>query len=98
MPQNTIQFERPLLQMGSIGFLAGLVIVIVSTGFHPSREDPANHPLVFMEYANSDPWIAVHIGQFAGGTVVFAGGLWSSLPITCALRIEYNTCSSFAWL
>jgi hypothetical protein len=24
--------------------------------------------------------------------------LWISLPITCALRIEYNTCSSFAWL
>jgi uncharacterized membrane protein len=74
MPQTALQFERPLLRMGSIAFLAGLVIVVVSTMFHASREDPANHPLVFAEYADSDPWIAAHIGQFAGGIVVFAGG------------------------
>jgi hypothetical protein len=97
MPQNVLQFERPLLQMGSIAFLAGIVIVIVSTGFHPSREDPTNHSLIFMEYANSDPWIAVHIGQFAGGIVVFAGG-FSSLPVTCALRIKHNICPGLSWL
>ena len=77
MAQTPPQFERPLLQMASIAFLACLVIVIVSTGFHPSREDPANHPLVFMDYANSDPWTDIHIGQFAGGIVVFAGGFGS---------------------
>jgi hypothetical protein len=42
--------------------------------FHPSREDPANHPLVFAEYASDDSWIAIHIGQFVGGMMVFAGG------------------------
>jgi hypothetical protein len=65
MAQTPSQFERPLLGMGSIAFLAGIVIVIVSTGFHPSREDSANHPLVFTEYASDDSCIAVHIGQFA---------------------------------
>jgi hypothetical protein len=74
MQQNIPQFDRPLLRMGSIAFIAGVVIVIVSTMLHPSREDPANHPLVFMEYANSGSWVAVHLGQFAGGIVVFGGG------------------------
>jgi hypothetical protein len=40
MQQNSPQFVRPLLRMGSIAFLAGVVIVIVSTLLHPSREDP----------------------------------------------------------
>jgi hypothetical protein len=45
--------------------------------FHASRENPANHPLVFAEYANSDLWIAAYIGQFADGMLAFAGGFVS---------------------
>jgi hypothetical protein len=82
--------------MGSIAFLAGIVIVIVSTGFHPSREDPTNHPLVFMDYANSDPWIAIHIGQFAGGIVVFAGGFGSLYLLL--VRSESSIASALALL
>jgi hypothetical protein len=74
MIQAQPQFQRPLLRIGSIIFIAGMVIAIVSTTFHPSTEDPANHPLVFVEYASDDSWIAVHIGQFAGVIMVFAGG------------------------
>ena len=74
MTQAQHQFQRPLLRIGSILFIAGLVIAIVSTVIHPSREDPSNHPLVLAEYASDDSWIAVHIGQFAGGIMVFAGG------------------------
>jgi len=72
--QSQSQSRRPLLRIGSIAFLAGVVIAIVSTTIHPSSEDPANHLLVFAEYASDDSWIAVHIGQFAGGIMVFAGG------------------------
>ena len=96
MPQNVLQFERPLLRMGSIAFLAGIVIVIVSTVFHPSREDPTNHPLVFTEYANSDPWIAIHIGQFAGGILVFAGGFGSLYLLL--VRSESSIASALALL
>lgn len=64
MSHIALQFERPLLQIGPIAFLAGFVIVVVSTMFHASREDPTNHPLVFAEYADSDPWIAAHIVSF----------------------------------
>ena len=74
MTQAQPQFQRPLLMIGSILFIAGMVIAIVSTAFHPSTEDPSNHPLVFAEYASDDSWIAVHIGQFAGVIMVFAGG------------------------
>jgi|SRR5215207_2683053 len=96
MPQTAFQSERPLLQMGSIAFLAGVVIVIVSTWFHPSREDPANHPLVFAEYANSNSWVAVHIGQFAGGIVVFVGGFGALYLLL--VRSESSTISALAWL
>jgi hypothetical protein len=74
MTQAQPQIQRPLLRIGSIAFLAGVVIAIISTAIHPSTEDPSNHPIVFAEYANDDSWIAVHIGQFAGGIMVFAGG------------------------
>jgi hypothetical protein len=60
--------------MGTVGFILGVVIFLVSTIFHPSREDPTNHLRVFAEYAQSNIWIAAHIGQLAGGLLVFAGG------------------------
>jgi hypothetical protein len=83
MIQAQPQFQRPLLRIGSIIFIAGMVIAIVSTTFHPSTEDPANHPLVFVEYASDDSWIAVHIGQFAGVIMVFAGGFVALYRCLC---------------
>jgi uncharacterized membrane protein len=88
--------ERPMLRMGSVAFLAGLVIIIVSTLFHASREDPTNHPLVFAEYAQSDPWIAAHIGQFAGVMLIFAGGFVALYRLLA--RSESGTASALAWL
>jgi hypothetical protein len=49
-------------------------MVVLSTFFHASTEDPANLLLVFTTYAGDDSWIAIHIGQFAGVIMVFAGG------------------------
>src|SRR5687767_7278635 len=74
MSQNPIQFGIPLFRIGSVLFIAGAIIAIVSTLFHPSTEDPNNHLVVFAEYASDDSWIAVHIGQFVGVIIVFAGG------------------------
>jgi hypothetical protein len=93
MQQNILQINRSSLRIGSTAFIVGVLIVIVSTMLHPSKEDPANHPLVFMEYANSNSWVAIHIGQFVGGIMVFGGGfgvlhsiLWASeSSITYAL-------------
>ena len=96
MAQNPPQFQRPLLRIGSIAFLAGVIIAIVSTAIHPSTEDPANHLLVFAEYANSDSWIAVHIGQFAGGIMVFAGGFVALYRLL--VQSESSMASVLAWI
>jgi nitrate reductase gamma subunit len=75
MQENTPKLERPMLRMGSVAFLAGIVIFMVSTiGFHAGTRDPMDNPAVFAAYAQSDPWIAAHIGQFAGLMLIYAGG------------------------
>jgi hypothetical protein len=66
--------QRPILIFGSISFIAGAIIMILSTMIHPSGEDPFNHPLVLAEYAHSELWVGIHIGQFAGTMMVFVGG------------------------
>ena len=39
MAQNLPQFQRSSLRVGLIAFLAGVVIAILSTTIHPSREE-----------------------------------------------------------
>jgi hypothetical protein len=58
MVASTAELERPMLRMGSVAFLAGLVIIIISTLFHASSEDLMDNPVVFAVYAESDTWIA----------------------------------------
>ena len=96
MQTNTPDLERPMLRMGSVAFLAGIVIFVVSTMLHPSREDPTNHPLVFAEYAEDELWIASHIGQFAGGMFAFAGGFIALFRLLA--RSESGITSALAWL
>jgi hypothetical protein len=73
-----------------------MIIAIVSTTIHPSTEDPSNHPIVFAEYANDDSWIAVHIGQFAGGIMVFAGGFVSLFRLL--VQSGSSIASILAWI
>jgi len=96
MEQNIVRINRSSLRIGSTAFIVGVVIVIVSTMLHPSREDPANHPLVFMEYAISHSWIAIHIGQFVGGMMVFGGGFGALHAVL--LRSESTTTSTLSWI
>src|SRR5919112_2018464 len=93
---NMEQFQHHLLRIGSIAFLAGMIIVIVSTAIHPSTEDPSNHSLVFAEYASDDSWIAVHIGQFAGVIMVFAGGFVALYRLL--MQSELSMASILAWI
>src|SRR5919205_4405609 len=93
MQQNIHKFNRPLLRIGSIAFISG---VVVSTMLHPSKEDPANHPLVFMEYANSNSWVAIHIGQFVGGIMVFGGGF--GVLHSFLMRTESSITYTLSWI
>jgi hypothetical protein len=81
--------------MGSIAFIAGLVIIIVSTLFHASSEDLMDNPVVFAVYAESDTWIAAHIGQFAGVVLVFGGGFVALFRLL--VKSESGMASALAW-
>ena len=95
MQQNTPDLERPMLRMGSVAFLAGLVIAVVSTiVFHPTGEDLMNNPVIFAVYAEDDLWIASHIGQFAGILLIFAGGFVALFRLLA--RSESGTASALA--
>lgn len=83
--------------MGTIAFILGIVIFLVSTIFRPSREDPTNHLRVFAEYAQSNIWIAAHIGQLAGGLLVFGGG-FVALYRFLGQTSESGLVSALAWL
>ena len=85
-----------MLRMGSVAFIAGLVIIIVSTLFHASSEDLMDNPVVFAVYAESDTWIAAHIGQFAGVMLVFAGGFVALFRLL--VKSESGIASALAWL
>jgi len=82
--------------MGSVAFLAGIVIFIVSTiVFHAGTMDPMDNPSVFAVYAQSDPWIAAHIGQFAGIMLIYAGGFIALHRLLA--HSESDMASALAW-
>jgi hypothetical protein len=97
MHTNAPNLERPMLRMGSVAFLAGIVIFMISTILHPSREDPTNHPLVFAEYAEDHLWVASHVGQFAGGMFIFAGGFVALFRLL-SWSESGTVASALAWL
>lgn len=53
--------------------VSGVVFTVLFTVIHPSRVDPADSSAVFLEYAQSDAWLAVHLGQLVGTLLVLAG-------------------------
>jgi hypothetical protein len=55
-----------------------------------------DNPVVFAVYAESDPWIAAHIGQFAGVVLIFAGGFVALYRLL--VKSESGTVSALAWL
>ena len=95
--ERTQKETHSLLRMGSVAFIAGITIFLVSTLMHPGGEDPTNHPLVFAEYAQDNLWIASHMGQFAGGMLVFVGGFVALFRLL-HIRSESGIASALAWL
>src|ERR687889_154258 len=91
--------ERPMLRMGSVAFIAGLIIAAVSTFvFHPTGtgEELMNNSFIFAVYAEDPLWIASHIGQFAGILLIFAGGFVALFRLL--VKSESATASALAWL
>jgi hypothetical protein len=73
--------DRDHLRLGTAALLAGLVSQIPLGALHPHREYPNDSVAAFHEYAHSDAWVLVHLGQFLGlltvtvGLLVIAGSL-----------------------
>ena len=64
---------RTRLRTGTTLILAGVVAAFAVTQFHPAHAAPNDHHAAFAEYAASDSWIMVHLGQFAAGLVLIVG-------------------------
>jgi hypothetical protein len=59
--------------VGAVALPIGILVFMVAEIFHPQREDPMDNPAVFMEYAHSDSWTAVHLAQYFGFLLLLGG-------------------------
>src|SRR5829696_7261870 len=60
-------------KIGAVTLPLAVIVLVVTEYFHPSREDPMDFPAVFMEYAHSDIWTAVHLGEYFGFLLLLGG-------------------------
>jgi len=74
-------------RIGAVALPLGVIVIAVSEYFHPAREDPMDNVAVFMEYADSDIWTAVHLGEYFG-FLLLLGGL---------VALYYSVSASRVW-
>ena len=60
-------------RLGAVALPIGVIVLVVSEIFHPSREDPMDNVAVFREYAESDVWTTVHLGEYFGFLLLLGG-------------------------
>jgi hypothetical protein len=60
-------------RMGAVALPLGVVLIAISEIFYPAREDPMDFPAVLEEYAQSDVWTTVHLGEYFGFLLVLGG-------------------------
>jgi hypothetical protein len=62
--------DRSLLRLGAVAGVAGLLLQVLAGQLHPGHADPNDSSAAFAEYARSDDWVAVHIGQYLGTLLI----------------------------
>jgi hypothetical protein len=65
--------EAITTRIGAIALPLGITLLVVASASHPSREDAMDNPAVFMEYAQSDSWVAVLLAQWFAPLLLFSG-------------------------
>jgi hypothetical protein len=60
-------------RIGAAMLPLGVMVLVVTEMLHPGREDPMDFPAVFREYAHSDIWTAVHLGEYFGFLLLLGG-------------------------
>jgi hypothetical protein len=62
--------RQELARLGAVAAVIGPIVVFVTTLLHPMSADP-NEPLAaFAEYAADSLWVASHLGQFIGFSIL----------------------------
>lgn len=62
--------DAALLRLGASLGVAGVLLQGAMERLHPHHVDPNQSAAVFREYAHSEHWTAVHLGQFAGTLLI----------------------------
>ena len=65
--------EANTTRIGALALPLAIIVFVVATAIHPSREDVMDNQAVFMEYAQSQSWIAVHLAQWVAILLLFGG-------------------------
>ena len=66
--------EAITTRIGAIALPLGVILFVVVTAiFHPHREAPMDNPAIFMEYAESDSWVAIHFAQWFAALLLIGG-------------------------
>jgi len=71
-------------RVGALALPLGIILLVVASAIHTSREDVMDNPAVFMGYAQSDSWVAVHLAQWLAALLVFGG--WIALYYSLTAR------------
>jgi hypothetical protein len=100
--------DRALLRMAAVAIPIGVVVQILMETLHPSNADPNDSAAAFQEYAASNTWTIVHIGQFFAALLVALalvtlaqsltrqGGVAGALAVTP--QSSSRRSSPFRWL
>src|ERR671915_1044797 len=67
------RLEAITTRIGAVAFPLGVILLVVATAIHPSREHPMDNPAVFMEYSQSESWIAIHLAQWLAALLIIGG-------------------------
>jgi hypothetical protein len=59
--------------MGAVALPIGIVLIAIAEVFHPAREVHGDFPAVFREYAQSEAWTTVHLGEYFGFLLLLGG-------------------------
>jgi hypothetical protein len=64
--------DRSASRMGATCAIGGTVLLLVGTALHPMGADPSDAVAAFTEYAADQLWVASHLTQLAGITLMVA--------------------------
>jgi hypothetical protein len=82
--------DRTALRLSATLLFAGVVVSLGAGLFHADAASANDHVASFTEYARSDIWTGVHLGQFAGMALLVAG----LMVLLVALKVRHGT---MAW-